>query len=149
MGSYDKNLELLNKPKVKAWSEIFSTYRSVFSYLDAELQKKDCSISKFQILLHLYFNGPLTPVEISRKLSTSRANTTTFLRRISEDGLIETSEDRGTAKRPAYKLGAKGIKYFEDIFPEHIENVEKVLEKLSEDTKETLRKIKDNSISKI
>lgn len=144
MTDYEKNLELLNKPKIKAWSEIFSTYRSVFSYLDAELQKKHCSISKFQILLSLYFTGPMTPVEISRKLSTSRANTTTFLRRISDDGLIGPTQERGTIKRPAYKLTKNGMKYFEEIFPQHILNVEKVLENFSKDTKETLNKIKKN-----
>jgi len=118
--------KLLNRPKVKSWRILFRTHRAIFQFLDSELRKNDCSVSKFQILINLYFNGPMTPVQISRQLNVSRANTTTFLRRIVNEGFICTTTENGSAKRPAFDLTPKGEEYFEAAFPDHIAHIEKV-----------------------
>lgn len=141
MGKLEENKEVLKRPKIKAWSALFNTHRSIFAYLDAQLAKNGCSISKFQILLHLYFNGPMTPVQISRKLNVSRANTTTFLKRIMIDDLIVPTLEGGSQKRPAYQLTKQGANYFEKIFPLHIEEVDKVLLPFSKDFLAVLEKI--------
>jgi len=135
---------MLDGKRIVGWSTIFATYKSIFNFLDCELQKKDCSISKFQILLNLYFNGPMTPVEISRKLNTSRANTTTFIKRILTKELIIPTHERGTLKRPAYKLTREGENYFEKLFPQHVSNVDRVMEILKPDFLQVLEKIQKN-----
>ena len=124
---------MLSRPKIKAWRILFRTHRMVFQYLDSELRKKNCSISKFQILVLLYFNGPMTPVALSRRLNVSRANITTFLRRIVKEGLIEPTTEGGSEKRPAFNLTSQGEEYFEVIFPDHIEAIEKVYNFHNED----------------
>jgi DNA-binding MarR family transcriptional regulator len=125
--------KLLYRPKVKSWRILFRTHRAVFQYLDSEMRKKDCSISKFQILLLIYFNGPMTPVALSRSLNVSRANTTTFLRRIVKEGLIEATTEGGSEKRPAFNLTPKGEEYFEGVFPDHIDDIEKIYNFHNED----------------
>ena len=136
--------KLLSRPKIKAWRILFQTHRAIFQYLDSELRKSDCSISKFQIFLLIYFNGPMTPVALSRSLNVSRANTTTFLRRIVKEGLIEPTLEGGSEKRPAFNLTTKGEAYFENIFPEHIEDIEKVYSFHSEDVNQKYLQIVEN-----
>ncbi|RLA63711.1 MAG: hypothetical protein DRQ88_11100 [Epsilonproteobacteria bacterium] len=136
--------KLLYRPKVKAWRILFRTHRAVFQYLDSEMRKKDCSISKFQVLLLIYFNGPMTPVAFSKRLNVSRANTTTFLRRIVKEGLIEATIEGGSEKRPAFNLTVKGEEYFERVFPEHIKAVEKVFNYHNEDVNKKYLQIIDD-----
>ena len=83
----------------------------------------------------------MTQVQISRKLNVSRANTTTFLKRIMIDDLIVPTLEGGSQKRPAYQLTKQGANYFEKIFPLHIEEVDKVLLPFSKDFLAVLEKI--------
>ncbi|MBT3584711.1 MAG: MarR family transcriptional regulator [Halobacteriovoraceae bacterium] len=144
MKNIEKNRKLLERPKVASWVGIFSTYRMVFSHLGQTLNKMDCSISRFQILLNLYFNGATTPIALSRKLDVSRANITTFLRRMIGDGLIETTtSDGGTEKRPAYRLSRKGISTFEKLLPQHIAEVENIMPVFSQEMLDSLTEIRE------
>lgn len=58
-------------------------------------------------------------------MKVSRANITTFLKRLIEDGLIKSTLENGSEKRPAYQLTKKGVKFFETVLPSHIGNVKK------------------------
>jgi DNA-binding MarR family transcriptional regulator len=117
----------LERPKVKSWLKLLHTYQNVYALLDSRLSKMGCTVSRFQILFNLYFKGALKPIQMARILNVSRANITTFVKRLTADGLIEADIQAGTEKRPAYRLTTKGTAYFEDIFPHHIAEVEKNL----------------------
>jgi MarR family 2-MHQ and catechol resistance regulon transcriptional repressor len=139
--------QLIDRPKVQSWMSLFNTYRNVFSYLDIQLSKYDCSVAKFQILYNLYFKGSLTPVQLSKILRVSRANISGFIRRMSLDGLILASLENGSSKRPAYKLSRKGIRSFEEIYPVHIENIEEIFTSFSEEQIDLLSTISDKAIN--
>lgn len=138
--------QLMDKSKVQSWMSLFNSYRNVFSYLDHQLSKYDCSVAKFQILYNLYFNSSMTPVQLAKKLRVSRANISGFIRRMSLDGLILTSLENGSSKRPAYKLSKKGTLSFEEIFPVHIENIEKIFTSFSQEQIELLNTISESAI---
>ena len=122
-----KTKKLLSSNKVVTWRTLFNTYRSLFSYFETQLSENGCTVPRFQILLHLYLDGPLTPINLSKILDVSRANITTFLKRLQEDQLITPTEEKGTKRRPAWELTKKGIKSFEEILPAHVKNVEEVV----------------------
>ena len=119
-----------HEPSVKTWLAIVKGYRGIFSYLERHMAEYDCSMSRLQILLYFYFRGALAPVELARFMAVSRPNITNFLRRLKDDGLVKEVKAEGGRKRPKYELTAQGRRYFEEIFPLHIEEIKKVVEEL-------------------
>lgn len=92
-----------------------------------------CSVSRFQILFYLYFEGDLPAVEIARKLVVTRGNISMFLRRMESDGLIQKKVPKGQ-KRPRFSLAPKGRAFFEDILPAHIQRVRNLAPVLGPET---------------
>ena len=115
----------LEDPAVKSWVSIMKAYRHIFSFLERELLQHGCGVSRFQILLALYFEGALAPVQLAERMNVSRANITNFLKRLTEDGLVHASNQ--SVKRPDYELTKSGVSYFEEIFPVHIANIKKIV----------------------
>lgn len=117
-----KMKQLLDFPEVQSWRALMSAFKCIFSELEKGLMTEGCSVSRFQILFHLYFEGDLAAVEIARILLVTRGNISMFLRRMESDGLIKKNIPKGQ-KRPLFTLTLKGRRFFESIFPAHIERV--------------------------
>ncbi len=64
-----------------------------------------------------------------------------FLRRLQADGLITSSRQSPTSKRSSFCLTSRGRKFFEELFPRHIERVMKLVPKFDEATFKKLRAI--------
>lgn len=128
----DQVNKLLSSPKVRSWRSLFNAYKAVSYHFERSLIELNCTVPRFQILLHLHTTGPHTPVTLSRLLKVSRANITTFLKRLTEDELIQSTLTNGSEKRPAYMLTKKGVKYFEEVLPVHLENVESLMPEFPE-----------------
>jgi len=139
---------LVSSPKVRSWQTLLRTQQKVYTHLSNLLAKKDFSIARFRVLFNLYFEGPHTPVQISRKLNVSRANTMSLLNRLKDDAYIKTSKKDGSVKRPAYVLSAKGKRYFEKILPEHLSNVDDVFKAFPKKMLDLLNEIHDNTPNK-
>lgn len=77
-------------------------------------------------------------------MKVSRANITTFLKRLTEDGLINSTIENGSEKRPAYELTKKGVKYFELVLPSHISNVKKKMPAFPEEFISLLEEVPKN-----
>ena len=106
-----------------------AAFKVIFSQLEKGLMAEGCSVSRFQILFYLYFDGETAAVEIARKLVVTRGNISTFLRRMESDGLIKKRVPKGQ-KRPLFSLTERGYSFFEAIFPSHIERVRRFAPKL-------------------
>lgn len=133
MKNQDKVDKLLSSPKVRSWRSLFNAYKAVSYHFERSLIELNCTVPRFQILLHLHTTGPHTPVTLSRLLKVSRANITTFLKRLTDDELIQSTVENGSEKRPAYELTKKGVKYFEGVLPAHIQNVESIMTEFPEE----------------
>lgn len=132
---------LLEHPTVQSWRALMAAFKAIFTQLEKALMAEGCSVSRFQILFYLYFEGDLPAVEIARKLLVTRGNITMFLRRMESDGLIKPVIPRGQ-KRPLFTLTKKGMALFERIFPEHIERVKKLAPALDQNTLHQLKAVK-------
>ena len=139
----DKKKELgalLNSPEVQSWRALMSAFKSIFTKLEKGLMAEGCSVSRFQILFYLYFEGDLPAIAIARKLVVTRGNITMFLRRMESDGLIRPVVPEGQ-KRPVFTLTKKGIGLFEKVFPPHIERVRNYAPALTQDALRLLRSV--------
>lgn len=116
---------LLQLPEVHSWRTLMTAFKTIYSKLEKELMAEGCTISRFQILLHLYFEGTLPAITISKKMLVTRGNVTMFLRRLESDGLIKPLVLKGQ-KRPVYMLTKQGENLFEKLFTAHIMRVQKL-----------------------
>ena len=133
MKNKDRVNKLLDTQKIRSWRALFNAFKFLSAEFESSLLELGCSVPRFQILLHLHTTGPHTPVTLSRHLKVSRANITTFLKRLQEDKLIKPTLENGSEKRPAYELTKTGIKFFEEVLPAHTDNVERLMTPFPED----------------
>jgi len=136
----DEFLNLLKEPEVQSWRALMFAFKAILTHLERGLTSEDCSLSRFQILFLLYFEGDTAAVEIAKKMSVTRGNISTFLKRMESDGLIRPQIPIGQ-KRPVYKLTKKGASLFEKIFPGHIARVKKYAPKFKKSAIQALRKV--------
>lgn len=133
---------LLDFPEIRSWRALMGAFNSIFSALEKGLMAEGCSVSRFQILFYLYFEGDTSAVQIAKKMLVTRGNISMFLRRMEKDGLIK-KKAVADQKRPRYSLTAQGRTFFEAIFPAHIERVRRRAPKLDA---QTLRLLQDCAI---
>jgi len=134
--------ELLDFPKVKAWRTLMHAYSQIYRYLESELLKENCSISRFQIFFYLYFHGPMSSIELAQNLNVTRGNVSTFIRRLSEDSLVEINAAEGRGGKQLIEISNKGKMLFESFFPEHIKRVTAVMPEISSKSLKALSEIK-------
>lgn len=130
---------LLDFPEVRSWRALMGAFNAIFSELEKGLMAEGCSVSRFQILFYLYFEGDMPAVQIANKMLVTRGNISMFLRRMEKDRLIR-KKMVADQKRPLYSLAAQGRTFFEAIFPPHIERVRRRAPKLEAATIRRLRK---------
>lgn len=126
-------INLLNTPEVKSWRTLMVAFQSIYTVLEKELNSENVSVSRFQILFHLYFDGNHKATDLSKRLLVTRANMSMFLKRMESDGLIKfVFQDN--QKRPEVAISNKGILFFESLFPRHIRRVKKLVKPFSSAT---------------
>lgn len=134
--------DLLENPKVKSWRALMHAYTRIYRFLETELLKENCSISRFQIFFYLYFHGPMSSIELAESLNVTRGNISTFIRRLSEDSVITVKAAEGRGGKQLIELSNKGRLLFENFFPEHIKRVISVMPEISAKSLKTLSEIK-------
>lgn len=133
-------VKLLENEEVKSWRLLMDTFQAVFSRLEKSLLDEGLSVTRFQVLFHLYFEPDIKPAELSRRLLVTRGNMSMFLSRMERDSLIERKVPFGK-KRAEMVLTTKGSRYFEKIFPRHIIRVKSLVKPLKRSTAEDLKRL--------
>jgi DNA-binding MarR family transcriptional regulator len=128
----------LEDPQVQGWRSLLAAFLCVYSHLERELLTRGCSISRFQILLHLYFYGPQTQSELGRKLLLTRGNMSMFISRLRRDNLVQSVRTKGS-QREKCALTLEGTAFFESLFPGHIKRIKKMVPVLPPDMMNFLR----------
>jgi len=131
----------MNKSEaVLCWKTIVFAYRTVVDELEYKLKEKGFSISKFQILYMLYFQAPLKPVHLAKEIKVSKANISTFIKRMKMEDLVKEVY-LGGEKWPHYELTSKGSKIFEEVFPDHVDIISQLIKPMPQELMSYLLKI--------
>ncbi len=135
---------ILKAPEIITWRAIMEAQKAVLSILESNLQKEGSTVSRFQILFYLYFEGPMAPSVIANRMVVTRGNITAFFKRLVVDKLIKAVSGKSES-RPKYALTDKGKKEFERVFPAHTARVQKLVIPLDPKAVEQLKRIKQNA----
>ncbi len=111
------------------------------SILDVLQKQYHLSEGKFCTLIVLHQHPKEgAPSELSAKIGVTRASTSTMMRKLEEQGLVEVgkAEKDGRAKRVG--LTEKGRSFVDEILPPHYLRITRLMDKLSgEERRELIR----------
>ena len=105
------------------------------------IKKSGLTSAQFGVLDALYNKGDLRICELIEKILTTSGNITVVIKNLEKDGLIKRKPDPKDKRSCIIEITEKGKKIMEDIFPEHIKNIESIFEVLTDEEKTTLKAI--------
>lgn len=79
--------------------------------------------SQFGVLEALYFVGPATPGELSRRILKTAGNLTLVVDNLIKSGLVAPSPSAEDRRRRPVALTTAGRKLIADLFPHHVDGV--------------------------
>lgn len=132
----------LQDPKVISWRALLDTKKAILAVLESCFQIEGFTVGRFQIMFNLYFEGPLSPTALSLINRFTKGNTSSFLKRMIADGLVETTPGKSQG-RPHYRLTSRGQNLFEDLLPRHLARIKKIMIPLDEGALEKLAIIRE------
>lgn len=96
------------------------------------------SSMQFAVLEVLYHKGDLRICEIIEKILSTGGNMTVVINNLVKEGMVEKYVDPNDSRSSIIHITDKGKEKIEEIFPEHLIDLEIFFDKLDEDEKHNL-----------
>lgn len=131
-GSTGENRALATFIKLmRAADTVLAVSRRIY----AEAGLTDSQFGVLEALLHL---GPLTPGELGKKILKSAGNLTLVIDNLVKHDLIERRESREDRRQRPVSLTAKGRELIQNLFPQHVSQIVRVMSALAEHEQDQL-----------
>ncbi|MFV0466864.1 MAG: MarR family winged helix-turn-helix transcriptional regulator [Lachnospiraceae bacterium] len=101
-------------------------------------QKEGLTIAQFGVLEALYHKGPLMISQIIQSLLSTGGNITVVVKNLERNQLVERCVNPEDQRSSLISITEAGKKKVEQIFPEHLLDLEKSFEHLSSEDKKAL-----------
>ncbi|WP_229596476.1 MarR family winged helix-turn-helix transcriptional regulator [Rossellomorea vietnamensis] len=113
--------------------EFLSTAKEVNSAYGKYFLKQGLSEGKFTLLMLLYRHpeNPITPSELARSASVTKATITGLIDGLSKDGLVRRSIHPDDRRKQVVLLTNQGINVLEKMLPDHYRKTAKLVNRLS------------------
>lgn len=105
------------------------------------INSKLLTLPQFGVLELLYHKGPLCINDIIEKTLSTSGNMTVVIENLRKDKYIEKKKDETDQRKHIISLTEKGKVLIEEIFPTHLDNLNKILSKLMKSEKKELLKL--------
>lgn len=105
------------------------------------IKESGLTTAQFGVLEALYNKGDLRICEIIEKILTTSGNITVVIKNLEKDGLVKKNLDPKDKRSTIISITDKGKKIIEDILPNHINNISKIFNVLTDEEKITLKNI--------
>ena len=119
---YADNPEAKSKNSLRAWLYLMKCAKRIEQEMSGRLRVDyKSSMSRFDVLAHLYFAGPkgLSTSHLAKLLLTSKGNITRLLDRKVQDGLLERKANARDRRISEVFLSDAGTALFERMAPDH------------------------------
>ncbi len=97
--------------------------------------------AQFGVLEALYNKGDLKICELIEKILTTSGNITVVIKNLEKEGLVTKNLDPEDRRAAIISITDKGRKIIEEILPEHIKNINKIFDILTDEEKNMLKDI--------
>lgn len=129
------------KDALNAFIALMRAGNSVMGRLLPLLAKQGLTATQFGVLEALYFLGPMCQRELGKKNLKSSGNITLVVDNLEKRGLIRRERAFSDRRYIVVRLTEKGKKQVEEIFPQHVQNVVKVMGILTPEEQRELRRL--------
>lgn len=131
--------------------ELARAYQGFEGYSSAHIRGLGLMPVQFDVIATLANQPPMTYKQLGEKTLISKSSLTGVVDRMAQKGFIATLENPEDARSHLLRLTVRGQKIFEKVFPEHLEHLETVFQKLSnkqiKEIEESLKTLKSIFIS--
>lgn len=94
--------------------------------------------AQFMVLEVLYHKGPMKVREITEKILSSGGNMTVVIANLEREGYVERHAVEGDRRAFRIAISTLGRDKMEEVFPDHLQCLEKYFSRLTEEEKEEL-----------
>lgn len=106
-----------------------------------DLKRYGLAADNFSVLELLYNKGPQHVQPMCDKLVIPSGSITYVVNKLEEKGLVRKVQDEDNRRYWKVSLTQEGEGLFDEIFPQHVETIQAILDPLTEEQKEELGKL--------
>lgn len=106
-----------------------------------DLKRYGLAADNFSVLELLYNKGPQHVQPMCDKLMIPSGSITYVVNKLEEKGLVRKVQDEDNRRYWKVSLTQEGEGLFDEIFPQHVETIQAILDPLTEEQKEELGKL--------
>lgn len=118
---YKKNKETVKA--LSAYVKLLRAAKSLTARTHRNLTEVDLTISQFGALEALYHLGPMTQVEIGKKILKSSGNMTLVIDNLEKRGLVRRERSKEDRRYFTVHLTETGERLISEFFPAHAERI--------------------------
>jgi DNA-binding MarR family transcriptional regulator len=132
---------------ISLMDEVRLVSRAIHHAGEQSLDEAGLSFAQYRVLMHLFFaermgsRGDLNPSEISERQGVSRNTTSSLIRSLEEDGLVERRLDRDDRRRFKISLTEKGRSTVAQYARQHLATIGACFSVLTTEEQETLSRL--------
>lgn len=127
-----KNYGINNQLNLRVVIGLYRSYLRLNRSTQKFIASYSLTISQFGVLEALYHLGPMKIGDIIDKILSTSGNITVVIKNLEKDGWISRCSDPTDKRVCLIQLTEKGENIIENIFPEHLKDLEKMLTNLDE-----------------
>src|SRR4051812_16506191 len=114
-------------PAVETWVQMVRVYQRIMRRLDHALDGHGLSMSQFEVLAHLHFDGSLTQNELAQRLLVTKGNVCGLIDRMEAAVLVERTADPADRRANRLLLTHRGATALADALPPHLALVKEMM----------------------
>lgn len=119
------------KAALRTLSALIKAHHQVTAACTADIESHGLKLSEFEALEHLYRHGQAKQKEISEGVLLTSGSTTHVIDQLIKKGLVERVSDPDDRRCIYAKLTPQGKVLMDEIFPQHAQEIIRVLSGLS------------------
>jgi MarR family 2-MHQ and catechol resistance regulon transcriptional repressor len=126
---------------LSAYINLIRASDSIVSKASAQLEESGMTLGQFAVLEALHHLGPMCQHTLADKLLRSGGNVTLVVDNLERRGWVRRERQKEDRRTVQIRMTPKGARLIAKVFPEHAAAITKIMNELTENEQEELRRI--------
>ena len=126
---------------LSAYINLIRASDSLVSKASTQLEQSGMTLGQFAVLEALHHLGPMCQHALAHKLLRSGGNVTLVVDNLEKRGWVRRERQKDDRRMVQIHLTPKGARLIAKVFPEHAAAITKIMNELTEQEQEELRRI--------
>ena len=126
---------------LSAYINLIRASDSIVSKASVQLEQSGMTLGQFAVLEALHHLGPMCQHALAHKLLRSGGNVTLVVDNLEKRGWVRRERQKDDRRMVQIHLTPKGARLIGKVFPEHAAAITKIMNELTEQEQEELRRI--------